>query len=336
MKYLSLLPIVLLSISNHVNAHVRWFVQQEERITPISFNTDNTTMLITLGAALFIAFCIYIERSSRHQGVINSLLNKKFNLHNAEWWFLVVALAAMFIANITQGHSLAPNIMFAAGDQWLATYPQLILALTILVSPMLAGVLIFVYFSLLGFHVPVQILGDYVFEFAGIAFALIACGPRVSKLDKLFVNAYPQFDILSLDNGARLLRFLIGLQLLVLAIHNKLLDPGLVLVFVRENPFYNFMPYLGFSDFSNLHFVYSAGIAEATFGILLIFNVAQRFVTLIVGVIFATTAIITGLHELIGHLPIFGIAAVLLANPQTPRFINIANFKLGRTAPGAP
>ena len=114
------------------------------------------------------------------------------------------------------------------------------------------------------------------------------------------------FDLkhFSVGGAIRLLQLLLGIQLLVLAIHNKLLDPGLALVFIDNN------------EFTNVHFVFSAGIAEAVFGVLLIANISQRFVISVGLNIFYDS----GVNGLVGHLPIFGIAAVLWLHPQKNLF----------------
>jgi len=103
-----------------------------------------------------------------------------------------------------------------------------------------------------------------------------------------------------------------GLQLVILALVEKLVQPGLGLVFVEMYPFYNFFPALGLDQISNLHFVYFIGICEFTLGAMLMFGIASRLVLVTLAAAFTTTAIIHGVHEILGHLPIFAAAVVLL------------------------
>jgi hypothetical protein len=104
----------------------------------------------------------------------------------------------------------------------------------------------------------------------------------------------------------------VGLTLAILAFDEKLLHPHLSLAFLREYQF-NFMPCLGFAQFSDLHFVFAAGVAELTFGLLLTAGIATRFVTLVLSTFFVLTLLILGPVELVGHAPLFGIAFLLLS-----------------------
>ncbi len=74
----------------------------------------------------------------------------------------------------------------------------------------------------------------------------------------------------------------------------------------------NFMPYLGFAGFSNLHFVFAAGVAELTIGLMLVSGIATRFVTAVLSIFFLATWVIVGQAELVGHLPLFGLALLLI------------------------
>lgn len=103
----------------------------------------------------------------------------------------------------------------------------------------------------------------------------------------------------------------LGLQLVVLAIHNKLYEPAATYFFLSEHPYYNFPQYLGWTEFTHLHFSLAAGVFEAAFGIMLMLGLATRYVLLVVSFFFVSTGIISGLEEVMGHLPIFGVIAVL-------------------------
>ena len=117
-----------------------------------------------------------------------------------------------------------------------------------------------------------------------------------------------------------------GLQLVVLAVHNKLLNPDLGLSFLQLHPEFNFMQLLGISAFEGIHFVLAAGLAETSFGVLLIFNIATRFVATCVLGIFTLTSIVMGLHELLGHLPVLAAMFVVWLNGNASAEFNIKLF----------
>jgi uncharacterized membrane protein YphA (DoxX/SURF4 family) len=73
------------------------------------------------------------------------------------------------------------------------------------------------------------------------------------------------------------------------------------------------MQALGLDVFDDLLFVFSAGLAELTFGILIFLGVGTRIVLATVAVFFLLTSILLGLHELVGHIPIMVSCLVLLS-----------------------
>ena len=71
------------------------------------------------------------------------------------------------------------------------------------------------------------------------------------------------------------------------------------------------MAYLGFTVFTNTHFVFAAGVAAFTLGVILVAGIATRFVTATMSAFLLSSMVIFGPVELIGYLPIFGIALLL-------------------------
>jgi uncharacterized membrane protein YphA (DoxX/SURF4 family) len=109
-----------------------------------------------------------------------------------------------------------------------------------------------------------------------------------------------------------LLRIALGLQFVVLALHEKLINPALALAFVEQHSFVNFMPLFGFEGFTNLHFVFGAGLAELALGFLMAANVAARLACGVLAAIFLATGLMFGPHELVGHLPILGALLLVM------------------------
>jgi hypothetical protein len=115
------------------------------------------------------------------------------------------------------------------------------------------------------------------------------------------------------------MRTLFGLQLIILAAHDKMLEPGVSLAFVDKYSFVNVPALLGMSQFTNLHFVFGAGLAEITFGSLLLANVAVRATSFMLLGLFTTTALVFGVEELVGHLPIIAMLVLLMASGSPQR-----------------
>ncbi len=58
--------------------------------------------------------------------------------------------------------------------------------------------------------------------------------------------------------AASILRTMLGTQLIILAAHDKIFEPGVTLAFVEKYSFVNFPALLGLDVFTNLHFVFGA------------------------------------------------------------------------------
>jgi hypothetical protein len=81
--------------------------------------------------------------------------------------------------------------------------------------------------------------------------------------------------------------------------------------FLQRYPL-NFFPAIGFDGVTDAEFIVIAGTVELTFGLLLISGAFVRLMTLILWVPFNLTLPFLGWRELVGHLPIYGIMALLV------------------------
>ena len=115
-----------------------------------------------------------------------------------------------------------------------------------------------------------------------------------------------------------ILRIFIGANLIVLGFTEKILRPDLGLEFL-QNYNWNFTEALGF-PISDYWFVFSAGVGEILFGVLFILGLVTRSVTLALAGFLITTLVLLGPTELVGHLPHFSLAIVLLTLGAGTRF----------------
>lgn len=319
-----LLGIGLILLPQGALAHVRWFVSDVQE--PVSLPADEKSFWLVLGAALFLVLSRSLQNHAAKSDRLSHWLNGHWVSSLWPWQCLRACIVAMLVGNLVLGDCFAPNLVFDQAH-WAVCVYQGVLALALIVSPLVFSLLAIAGLLALPWAVGLELSVDYWFEFLALALVMLWLAPNLSALDKRLVRAGPR--LLNFYNrifincqrlaGASmttqalsLLRVGIGVQLLVLAVHNKLLNPELALAFINQNSFYNFMPLLGFERFCNLHFVLAAGIAEACFGIALIMNWSTRVIMIFVGGAFLTTSILTGLHELVGHLPFLGVTAVLL------------------------
>ncbi|MEW6304553.1 MAG: hypothetical protein AB1705_13840 [Verrucomicrobiota bacterium] len=305
--------VALLAGVNESHAHVRWFTE-EAAYPGVRFPMDFTNGLVMAGAMLFGLLALAIERAQWPGRAMERIARLYHLPEGTEWRIVAFLTGIMFLANSTMRVFLAPNLHVPDDALTGALLAQSLLGLLLLtqLTFSIAGVLIMVATLVTALLVPPALLMDYVCEFLGLGVALLLIGPVLSPVDQKL------FRRLGLDaqqhrhRALPILRIGVGLTLLILAFHEKLLNPGISLAFLEMHRF-NFMPLLGFANFTDLHFVFAAGVAEATFGVLLVCGLATRFVTGVLSIFFVLTLLALGPIELVGHAPLFGIAFLLMS-----------------------
>ncbi|MBI2328268.1 MAG: hypothetical protein HYU85_01235, partial [Chloroflexi bacterium] len=320
-------------------AHERWFVDQDGQHIGESHWLDWLNLVIILGGLLLIVLVGVAERSTWYCKLEERFEKLRRTLPNGiEWRFVAVLAAVMLVYNAVTGVFLAPDLLLPgvtvtarsaaqlnrallSGDSllyWNAStlggIAQLLLGVLLLsqISFLIPGVLILVValpMAVLNF-VP-DLLIDYVVEFTALAFALIFFGMGASSIDRRIATRMK----LDPSRYARLpvpiIRIGVGLTLVILALHNKLLAPNMALTFLDAH-YLNFMEFLGFVGFTNIRFVFAAGVVELAVWMLLVSGISTRLVAAIAFVLMDTTMVILGPDELFGHLPIMAIEVLLI------------------------
>ena len=337
----------LLLSSRPAFAHARWFVDDKQLSPAPEFQLDRIYTLILTGALLFVIGAVFLESASRRNVALHGVLQRPMQAsNNAVWRILSITFGSTLIINSMGRVLVAPNL--PAGQEsglQVIMFVQIIIGSMfviqsrLIVASALVVLLPFFCWRLYSFSHAI----DYAFELVGIGAALYVVGPSLSAADRdLQKNLFAWSPIgltLHVETGSRsfcctwrtsrqngltpdwererlaatILRSLLGLQLIVLAAHDKLLQPAVSLAFVDKYAFVNFPALFGATSFTNLHFVFGAGIAEIAFGALLIANIATRAVCGILTAVFVTTGIMFGLGEMVGHLPIVAALLVLMA-----------------------
>ncbi|MFQ5459981.1 MAG: DoxX family protein [Anaerolineae bacterium] len=296
-------------------AHIRWFSPQN-KYPDASFALDATTLAVTLGAAAFAALAVLVHRRAEGWPWASRIASAVPVSQEALWRVIAVLAGVMLIATASQDVFLATNIPLPEGSvRLVGQLAQAVVGVLLIsqVSFVASAALIVVAGLAALVLAPLAAMADYLVEFVALAAALALVGPRLSPVDAGFARRFGWDPDKGFDLALPILRIGLGATLCILAIHNKLLTPGLGLTFLDDHAF-NFMPQLGFSGFTNLHFVYAAGIAELLFGLLLVAGIATRFTTAVLATFFVLTLVAIGPVELVGHAPIFGIALLLIVH----------------------
>ncbi len=313
---------LLLSISPSVHPHVRWFIEGKS-VPDVSFSIDMINILTLIAAAGLVTVSWFFHKSKSN--LLSTLLNKPLVWPcQLDWYLMVLLLNLTLVTNLMMGDFIAPNLLIH--PQWimLGIIIQFAAILVSAISISITGIALILVGIGLPLFFPTASGFDYFFEVTGVGLAYLLIGPCINRVDR---KLHHHFDFLKCYNLSQLIhgaisviRIALGLQLMALAIHNKLIQPGAALVFLQEYPFYNFMQLSGFSSFSHLNFVFAAGVFELVLGALLVAGWAPRFIALCLSIIFITTTLVSGLPEVFGHLPIFGVLIIILsAGSITPR-----------------
>lgn len=152
--------------------------------------------------------------------------------------------------------------------------------------------------------------------FVGIFFYLFIIGdpslPKGSRV-KIFPHVVSFLNLRGAKPYAMsILRFFTGLSFIIVGSLYKIYEPAYALEFLRTHNV-NFIQGMGFANFTNEMFVLSAGITEIFLGVLIMLGLLPRFVGFVMIALFTLTMSTFGIYELLGHLPLYGVAFALIA-----------------------
>ncbi|MEO8910754.1 MAG: DoxX protein [Gemmatimonadaceae bacterium] len=147
-------------------------------------------------------------------------------------------------------------------------------------------------------------------EVLGVAFFLFATGRGplafdmvLDKLNKPVAGLIPY--------AVPVLRVALGIGLTVVAFTEKIWNVPMGLAFLAEH-YFNFFPYIGLPGIDNTRFLLIAGTVELIVGLMLIAGTYVRLVIIVTLIPFNLTLPFLRWRELVGHLPTYGILALLL------------------------
>jgi uncharacterized membrane protein YphA (DoxX/SURF4 family) len=146
-------------------------------------------------------------------------------------------------------------------------------------------------------------------HYLGFALFFLLTGRGPYSIDRLLFPALEPSAELS-RWAMSSLRFMTGAGLAVVAFTEKLANPELAKAFLEHYPL-NFTRWLGI-PLSNETFVLCAGTTELLIGLCLMFGLFPRTIIITAWLFINMTLTIFSWVELVGHLPLYGVMAVLL------------------------
>lgn len=287
-------------------AHVKWFAEPTGAVDPYKI-TDTPVLIWILFSILLILLGIKLEKKLKVPNWLNS--------HIEKWGPKALSLASIgfglsFLIFSFKGFIFAPNLE-AVGD-----FGNFLIVLQGLAGLM---ILLGLYERIGGFLILILFLFG-IKEYGGIEmldtlemlgfalYAMIVGRPEWKIAD---TKVFSKFTEKIKEYGLPILRVGTGLNLIVLGFTEKILATPLTNDFLSHYA-WNFMQPLGFENFTNHWFAFSAGMVEVLFGIFFLLGLVTRTTTIVLAMFLITTLTLLGPIELIGHLPHFSIAIVLL------------------------
>jgi hypothetical protein len=297
--------------------HERWFVSRQHPVDFSSLLTAQTAVPLAIALAA-TGVAILAWRSRGRRDFIPGPLQLGMDWENYQrllsWMPLVFGLhtaVPLLVAGV-QLQLFVPNLPlpyhFLGG---LIALAEIVIALSFLYGAATrVGAALLALIWLLGalWFGPLLLLEHALF--LGVAFFMFVMGRGPGALDMTLKRLHRPIERL-VPRAVPVLRVLTGIGIVTLAFTEKLWNVPMGVEFLERYPL-NFFPAIGFAGISNADFILIAGTVELTFGLLLISGAFVRLMTLILWVPFNLTLPFLGWRELVGHLPIYGIMALLV------------------------
>lgn len=287
-------------------AHVKWFAEETEAVRPYSLSDLPVIFAIIVSIAI-ILIGIYLDKRLRVPLSLGNIIERSapYALSLAS-----IGFGLAFLIFSYGGFIFAPNLVVEGGFGSLLLIIQAIAGLLILFGlyERLGGLLLLCLFTLGVLHFGWTEMMDTL-EMVGFAFYAIIVGRPRWRIREIHV--LQRFTHHIHAYGLPLLRVGTGLNLIILGFSEKIFAPALTADFLTHYN-WNFMELLGFTWFSNYWFAFAAGVSEILFGVFFLLGLVTRTTMVCLAAFLVTTLYLLGPVEIVGHLPHFSIAIVLL------------------------
>lgn len=303
---LAVLALLILAASaTGAFAHVRWFV--DANVTVENFEAYSITdpeVLIWIAISLMIVLAsIVLDTKLPNVRIVGSDTRHDF----IEILRIFTGMSMLLTAY--EGAIIAPHLVAYGAFGTKLIFLQAIIGILFIANRFVRHAAILLIILHLGLTIQFGILAalEYL-SMVGIAIFLL-----INNLPTLELRA--QFKPFSVA----IMRILVGISLVTLGFAEKLFGAVMAESFLAANQ-WNFLPALGFDFFTDRLFALSAGFTEVIFGVILILGTTTRLNVLALSVVLLASNVLfiiegnneAALVEFVGHMPIIGVALVLL------------------------
>jgi uncharacterized membrane protein YphA (DoxX/SURF4 family) len=304
-RKINLLTAVCVAIfcATAASAHVNWFVERGAEPLP-NYSLTEPVFLLWCGIAIsLVGFSIWLD------GRLPTLQIAATKTRHDFMEILRVFTGMSFLLTAYDGALVAPHKEVAGAFGTGLLFLQAVIGIMLIANRWIKWAALLILVLHTGVAIQFGILSALEYAiFIGIAFFLFF---NAIEDQKLSARLKPY----SVD----VLRIWTGISLVSLAVGEKLAPSALGQVFVAQYQ-WNFMQALGVTIFDDRLFVLAAGMVEAAIGIVLILGTTVRLAVFTLSVMMALSNVVfiiqgnndAALVEFIGHMPIIGVALLLL------------------------
>lgn len=299
----SVVTLLMCMIGTGAAAHVNWFVEGDSEPLANFGATEPIFLAWCVLAFLMVLFSIWLD------GRLPTLRVAQSKLRHDFMEILRVFTGMSFLLTAYEGALVAPHKVADGSFGLLLVVMQAVIGIMLIANRWIKTAALLMLVLHVGVAVEFGILPALEYAIIiGIAFFLLLNSIEDEKRRDL-LKPY------SVD----VLRIWTGISLVALAAGEKLAPSALGQVFLAQYQ-WNFLQAIGFTVFDDRLFVLSAGMVEAVIGIVLILGTTVRLAVLALSFMMAISNIVfivqgnneAALVEFIGHMPIIGVALLLL------------------------
>ena len=300
---MALMVYMLSTISSF--AHVRWFYDTNVTVENfVAYKITDPEVLIWIALALLIvAASIMLDAVLPVVRIVGSETRHDF----IEILRIFTGMSMLLTAY--EGAIIAPHLIAYGAFGTKLVFLQAIIGILFIANRFVRHAAILLIILHLGLTIQFGILAalEYLIM-VGLAIFLLINNLPTAELR----NEFKPFSV-------AIMRILAGISLITLGMAEKLFGAIMAESFLAANP-WNFLPALGFEFFTDRLFALSAGFTEVIFGVILVLGTTTRLNVLALSIVLLASNILfiiegnneAALVEFVGHMPIIGVALVLL------------------------
>jgi uncharacterized membrane protein YphA (DoxX/SURF4 family) len=284
-------------------AHVNWFVEAGSEALPNYDLTDPAFLLWLTIAVSMVIVSVWLDGRLPTPRIVQSKLRHDF------MEILRVFTGMSFLLTAYEGALVAPHQRVEEAFGIALVFLQAVIGIMLISNRWVKYAAVLMLCLHAGVAVQFGLLAALEYAIMiGIALFLL-----FNAIDDPALRA--RLKPYSVDA----LRIWTGISLVALAIGEKLAPSALGQVFLAQFQ-WNFMQAIGFTVFSDRLFVLAAGMVEAAIGVMLILGTTVRLAVAALSVMMALSNVVfivqgnndAALVEFVGHMPIIGVALILL------------------------